>query len=107
MVQALCRRNGTGPYSRSGSTKAELAAPFIILWDILWGDFGGEGPPRPAKRYWRRFPESEHMRRHLGGRVQRGIRPRPKGRFKGWRAGQLMGQGATASAQCPQFGIEI
>jgi hypothetical protein len=27
MVQALCRRNGTGPYSRSGSTKAELAPP--------------------------------------------------------------------------------
>ena len=26
MVQALCRRNGTSPYSRSGSTKAELAA---------------------------------------------------------------------------------
>jgi len=26
MVQALCRQNGTGPYSRSGSTKAELAA---------------------------------------------------------------------------------
>jgi hypothetical protein len=24
MVQALCRRNGTGPYSRSGSTKAKL-----------------------------------------------------------------------------------
>src|SRR5215471_9638144 len=83
MVQALCRRNGTGPYSRSGSTKAELAAPFIILWGILWGDFGGEGPPRPAKRYWRRFPESEHMRRHLGGRVQRGIRSRPKGSLKG------------------------
>src|SRR6516225_4440312 len=78
MVQALCRRNGTGPYSRSGSTKAELATPFI-----LWGDFGGEGPPRPAKRYWRRFPESEHMRRHLGGRVQRGIRSRPKGSLKG------------------------
>src|SRR6516165_5971275 len=31
----------------------------------------------------RRFPESEHMRRHLGGRVQRGIRSRPKGSLKG------------------------
>src|SRR5262245_37353497 len=27
MVQALCRQNGTGPYSRSGSTKAKLAPP--------------------------------------------------------------------------------
>src|SRR6516164_8605332 len=27
MVQALCRPNGAGPYSRSGSTKAKLACP--------------------------------------------------------------------------------
>src|SRR5262245_20707266 len=27
MVQALCRQNGTGPYSGSGSTKAKLAPP--------------------------------------------------------------------------------
>jgi hypothetical protein len=26
-VQALCQRNGTGSYSRSGSTKAKLAVP--------------------------------------------------------------------------------
>src|SRR5262249_45311497 len=29
MVQALCRPNGAGPYSRSGSTKAKLAVPSL------------------------------------------------------------------------------
>src|SRR6266403_6136351 len=29
MVQALCRPNGTCPYSRSGSTKAKLAVPSL------------------------------------------------------------------------------
>jgi len=59
MVQALCRRNGTSPYSRSGSTKAELAAyrspahfiegcaanhilPPLRITGLAWTDVGGE-----------------------------------------------------------------
>src|SRR6266566_5562622 len=39
MVQALCRPNGTGPYSRSGSTKAKLAVP--SLYPATSVTFGG------------------------------------------------------------------
>src|SRR5262245_17390151 len=31
MVQALCRQNGTGPYSGSGTTKAKLTPPSSFL----------------------------------------------------------------------------
>src|SRR6266536_5159482 len=39
MVQALCRPNGAGPYSRSGSTKAKLAVP--SLYPATSVTFGG------------------------------------------------------------------
>src|SRR4051812_13542426 len=35
MVQALCRPNGASPYSRSGSTKAKLAVPSLIVRHVL------------------------------------------------------------------------
>jgi hypothetical protein len=50
MVQALCRRNGTSPYSRSGSTKAELAA---YPRDHFWRSTIAPRPSSPTM--WNEF----------------------------------------------------
>src|SRR5262249_21580984 len=57
MVQALCRQNGTGPYSGSGSTKAKLAPPSSFSLRPTLPRRPAASSSRPSRRHSKRPPQ--------------------------------------------------